>query len=138
MNESFAFSPVCMGKELLMHLVNKNEDFQGPLMSQCGDSLRSRYKKQRVTFVAIFPFHFIYFHYPLKFRHRFAQYSDDTNCKVISALKFHVLTVIQKKNVIILALEIEIITKWIDMRYITFMQRHLASTQSQRECKINF
>ena len=32
-NESFAFSPGCMGKELLMHLVNKNEDFQGPLMS---------------------------------------------------------------------------------------------------------
>ena len=32
-NESFAFSPGCMGKELLMHLVNRNEDFQGPLMS---------------------------------------------------------------------------------------------------------
>ena len=32
-NESFAFSPGCMWKELLMHFVNKNEDFQGPLMS---------------------------------------------------------------------------------------------------------
>ena len=29
----------------------------------------------------------------------------------------------------------EIITKWIDMRYITFMQRHLASTQSQSKVK---
>ena len=29
----------------------------------------------------------------------------------------------------------EIITKWIDMRYITFMQRHLASTQNQRIAK---
>ena len=28
-----------------------------------------------------------------------------------------------------------IITKWIDMRYITFMQKHLASIQSQRDCK---
>ena len=29
----------------------------------------------------------------------------------------------------------EIITKWIDMRYITFTQRHLASTQSQSKVK---
>ena len=28
-----------------------------------------------------------------------------------------------------------IITKWIDMRYITFMQKHLASIQSQRDWK---
>ena len=28
-----------------------------------------------------------------------------------------------------------IITKWIDVRYITFMQKHLASIQSQRDCK---
>ena len=32
-NESFAFIPGCMGKELLMHLVNKNEDFLGPLQN---------------------------------------------------------------------------------------------------------
>ena len=36
--------------------------------------------------------------------HSFAQYSEDTNCKVILALKFHVPTVIQK-YLIILALE---------------------------------
>ena len=61
-------------------------------------------QKKRVKFAAIFPFYFIYFHYLLKFRHRFAQYSEDTNCKVISALKFHVPTIIQK-HLIILALE---------------------------------
>ena len=91
-----------MGKELLMHLVNKNEDFLGPLLNKYGDSLRSRYKKRE--FVAMFPFYFIYFHCPLKFRHRFAQYNEDTNRKVILALKFHVPTVIQK-YLIILALE---------------------------------
>ena len=32
-SESFAFSPGCMGKELLMHLVNKDEDFLGPLLN---------------------------------------------------------------------------------------------------------
>ena len=32
-NESFAFSPGCMGKELLIHLVNKNEDFLSPLLN---------------------------------------------------------------------------------------------------------
>ena len=52
----------------------------------------------------MFPLYFIYFHYPLKFMQSFAQYSEDTNCKVILALKFHVPTVIQK-YLIILALE---------------------------------
>ena len=28
-----------------------------------------------------------------------------------------------------------IITKWIDVRYITFMQKHLVSIQSQRDCE---
>ena len=31
-----------------------------------------------------------------------------------------------------------IISKSIDIRYITFMQKHLVSIQSQRDCKIHF
>ena len=36
----------CMEKELLMHPVNKSEEFQGPLLNLCRDSLTPRYKKK--------------------------------------------------------------------------------------------
>ena len=42
------------------------------------------------------PFYFSYFHCLLKIRHRFAQYNEVTNRKVISALKIRVPTVTQK------------------------------------------
>ena len=87
-------------------------------------------------FVAIFPFYLIYFHYPLKFRHRFAQYSEDTNCKVRLSDKISRFDSYTK--IVNYSSLREIITKWIDMRYISFMQKHLGSTQSQRDYKINF
>ena len=42
------------------------------------------------------PFYFSYFHCLLKIRHRFAQYNEVTNRKVISELKIRVPTVTQK------------------------------------------
>ena len=79
-----------------MHLVNTERRFSRSTNELVWRQPEMQIQKKRVKFVAIFPFYFIYFHYPLKFRHRFAQYSEDTNCKVISAIKFHVPTIIQK------------------------------------------